>query len=202
MSNLVLANRIWPEVTASNLVRNAALAVVGSIFVAAAAQITVPMWPVPMTLQTFAVLAVGGAYGARLGAITLGLYLLEGLVGLPFFAGGQSGFLKEGVLISSGGYIVGFILAAWLVGRLFESGWANSWSKMILAALAGAAVLYVPGLIWLAVWAAKTQVMDAGTAISSALSWGLYPFIVGDIIKAAVAGLAVFGGLSMTARKG
>lgn len=193
MSYSLLANRVWPVAGSSNLVRNIVLAVTGSLFVAAAAQITVPMWPVPMTLQTLAVLLVGGAYGARLGAATLGLYALEGALGLPFFAGGKSGiadakldyFLPAGSM----GYVVGFILAAWLVGKLIESGWGSSLLKSVLATLAGAVVLYVPGLIWLGIWAAKTQGMDAIAATQAALSWGLYPFIPGDVMKAVIAGL-------------
>lgn len=206
MSNLTLANRIWPQAASSNLVRNVVLAVAGSLVVAAAAQITVPMWPVPMTLQTLAVLGIGAAYGARLGAATLGLYALEGAVGLPFFAGGKSGiadakldyFLPAGSM----GYVVGFIIAAYLVGKIIESGWANILLKSALATLAGAAVLYVPGLIWLAIWASTTGVVPEGqTAIQAALNWGLYNFIPGDIIKAVVAGLAVPAAGLMIGRK-
>lgn len=196
MSNLTLANRIWPEASSSNLVRNGVLAVVGSLVVAAAAQITVPMWPVPMTLQTLAVLAVGGAYGARLGAATLGLYALEGAVGLPFFAGAKSGLFdaKLDYLLpaSSMGYVLGFIMAAYLVGKLVESGWANTLLKSVVATLAGAVVLYVPGLIWLAIWASTTGVVPEGqTAVQAALAWGLLPFLLGDTVKAIIAGLAV-----------
>jgi biotin transport system substrate-specific component len=196
MTNLTLANRIWPQAASSNLVRNVVLAIIGSLIVAAAAQITVPMWPVPMTLQTLAVLSIGAAYGARLGAATLGLYALEGAIGLPFFAGGKSGIadakLDYFLPASSMGYVVGFIIAAYLVGKLVESGRANTIFKSALATLAGAAVLYVPGLIWLAIWASTTGVVPEGqTAIQAALNWGLYNFIPGDIVKAIIAGLAV-----------
>lgn len=206
MSNLTLANRIWPQAGSSNLVRNIVLVVAGSLLVAAAAQITVPMWPVPMTLQTLAVLGIGAAYGARLGAATLFLYAIEGAVGLPFFAGGKSGiadakldyFLPAGSM----GYVVGFILAAWLVGKLVESGWANTFLKSVLATLAGAVVLYVPGLIWLGIWAAKTQGMDASAAAQAAISWGLTPFMFGDAVKAIIAGLAVPAAGLAFSRKG
>jgi biotin transport system substrate-specific component len=188
--NSTLANHLWPT-TSMNWTRNIVLAVLGSLLVALAAQISIPMYPVPMTLQTMAVLGVGAAYGARLGAATLALYALEGLVGLPFFAGGQAGLYKDGVIISSGGYIIGFILAAALVGRLAEKGWSSSPVKLALAAVLGGIVLYVPGITWLAIWAAQIKGMDASTAISSALAWGLTPFVLGDIIKAVVAGLGV-----------
>ena len=203
--NATLAAKIWPQTQSSNLVRNIVLAVIGSLIVAGAAQVTVPMYPVPMTLQTLAVLGIGAAYGARLGAASLLLYAIEGAVGLPFFAGGKSGLFdaKLDYLFPSGsmGYVVGFILAAWLVGKLVESGWANSLSKSALAALIGGALLYVPGVIWLAIWASKTMNMDAATATTSALSWGLYPFIVGDVIKAVLAGVGVPAIASLFSRK-
>jgi biotin transport system substrate-specific component len=207
MSNLTLANRIWPQAASSNLVRNIVLAIVGSLLVAGAAQITVPMWPVPMTLQTLAVLGIGAAYGSRLGAATLGLYALEGAVGLPFFAGGKSGIFdaKLDYLLpaSSMGYVVGFILAAWLVGKLVESGWVNSLFKSIMATIAGALVLYVPGLIWLAIWASTAGVVPEGEgAVQTALAWGLYPFMLGDAVKAIIAGLAVPAAGLMFPRKG
>ena len=194
MSYSLLANRVWPVAGSSTLVRNIVLAVAGSLFVAAAAQITVPIGgPVPITLQTLAVLMVGAAYGSRLGAATLGLYTLEGAVGLPFFAGGKAGiadakldyFLPAGSM----GYLVGFILAAWLVGKLIESGWGSSIVKSVLATLAGAVVLYIPGLIWLTIWFAKSKGLDAAAAFQQALVWGLYPFVLVDIVKVAIAGL-------------
>jgi biotin transport system substrate-specific component len=205
MNTSTLASRMWPQSTSSNLLRNIVLAVAGSLLVAAAAQITVPMWPVPMTLQTMAVLAVAAAYGARLGAATLGLYALEGAVGLPFFAGGKSGiadakldyFLPAGSM----GYVVGFIIAAWLVGKLVESGWASTLFKSAIATLAGAVVLYVPGLIWLAIWAAKTQGMDATAAMQAAINWGLTPFLLGDAVKAVVAGLTIPAVANLLGRK-
>ncbi len=173
------------------------LAIAGSLFVAGAAQVTVPFWPVPMTLQSMAVLLVGGAYGARLGAATLVLYALEGAVGLPFFAGGKAGVFddKLGYLLpaSSMGYVVGFVLAAALVGYLAQSGWINSFVRMVAATVAGAGLLYVPGLIWLAIWAAKTQGLDVTTAVQKSLQWGLYPFVVGDAVKAMIAGLGLSG---------
>jgi biotin transport system substrate-specific component len=207
MTNLTLANRIWPQTASSTLVRNIVLAVLGSLLVAAAAQITVPMWPVPMTLQTLAVLSIGAAYGARLGAATLGLYALEGALGLPFFAGGKSGIadakLDYFLPASSMGYVLGFIIAAWLVGKLVESGWANTLFKSAAATLAGAAVIYVPGLIWLATWASTTGIVPEGqTAVQAALAWGLYPFVFGDAVKAVIAGLAVPAAGLLFSRKG
>jgi biotin transport system substrate-specific component len=205
MTSTTLASRLWPLNAGSSLARNIVLAVVGSLLVAAAAQITVPMWPVPMTLQTLAVLAVGAAYGARLGAATLTLYAVEGAMGLPFFAGGKSGIAdaKLDYFLPSGsmGYVLGFILAAWLVGKLVEGSWGSSMLKTVAATILGGVVLYVPGLIWLAIWASKTMGLDAAAATSSALAWGLYPFMVGDLLKAAIAGLAIPAAAAIIGRK-
>lgn len=191
--NNTIAARFLP--LQNTLAPTVVLAIAGSLFVAGAAQVTVPFWPVPMTLQSMAVLLVGGAYGARLGAATLVLYALEGAVGLPFFAGGKGSIFdaKLDYLFpaSSMGYVAGFVLAAALVGYLAQSGWINSFLRMVAATLIGAAVLYVPGLIWLAIWAAQTQGFDAATAIQKSLAWGLYPFLVGDAVKAVIAGLGL-----------
>jgi biotin transport system substrate-specific component len=203
-SNATLAAHLWPA-TSQTMLRNIVLAVLGSLFVAGAAQISVPMWPVPMTLQTLAVLGVGAAYGSRLGAATLGLYALEGAVGLPFFANGKAGLFDDKLdyllPASSMGYVVGFILAAWIVGRIVEQGQGASFTRTLKATLAGAVALYVPGLIWLAVWAAQTQGMDASAAIQASLNWGLYPFVIGDALKAIIAGLAIPAAWNLAARK-
>jgi biotin transport system substrate-specific component len=189
-----LADRVWQPTQSLLSTRNIVLAIAGSLLVALAAQITVPMWPVPMTLQTLAVLGIGAAYGSRLGAATLALYAIEGTIGLPFFAGGQAGPINaQGLILATYGFIAGFILAAWLVGKLVEQGWGSSVTKTMLAALIGGAVLYIPGLIWLGVWAMKTQGVVTGDAVSTAFAWGMKNYIIGDIIKAVVAGFAVSG---------
>lgn len=200
-SNLTLAGHLWPAST-MNWTRTILLAVLGSVLVAISAQVSVPMLPVPMTLQTLAVLAVGGAYGARLGAITLALYALEGVVGLPVFANFQAGlFLPTGEIIATGGYIIGFILAAGLVGYLVEKGWGANVFKLCAAMLIGAAVVYVPGLIWLVGWLGVMKGMDAASAITVAFTSGMLPFILGDIIKAVLAALAFPAAFSLLRRR-
>ena len=175
--NITLADHLWPAPTV-NLTRAVLLAVLGSAIVAVAAQINIPMQPVPLTLQTLAVLAIGGAYGSRLGAATLALYAVEGAAGLPVFAEMKSGLAT--IAGPSGGYIIGFILAAGLVGWLAERGWDRNILKMFAAMIAGAAVLYIPGLAWL---------YQFTSGIAQTYEWGLGPFIVGDLIKAALAAL-------------
>ena len=195
----LLASRVWPVTGERSWMRAIVLAIVGSAFVAMCAQVSIPLealaervgiplYPVPMTLQTLAVLAIGGAYGSRLGAATLCLYALEGAAGLPVFANLQAGlFLPTGEIIATGGYIIGFILAAGLVGWLAERGWDRDPRWMFLAMLLGGALVYVPGLIWLTVWFVELKGMTLDAAIAASISGGLVPFVAGDVVKAALA---------------
>jgi biotin transport system substrate-specific component len=174
-----LATRLWPQAQDSNLVRNVVLAVAGTVVVAIAAHISVVQLPVPLTLQTLAVLAIGCAFGARLGAATLALYAAEGAAGLPVFSPTPDGY--PGIMGPTGGYILGFILAAGLVGWFADKGWDRSMPKLLVAMLLGAAVLYVPGLAWL-----STFVGGMGKAVE----YGLTPFWLADIVKAVIAAVA------------
>ena len=163
----VLVPRDWVQTRVQQMALDAALMVGFAWFVALAAQIAVrlPWTTVPITGQTFAVLVAGGALGSRRGAGSLAIYMLMGMIAIPVFAPGSSALALDGTWgahfifpwlgtaalpwsISSGGYIVGFILAAYVTGRLAERSWdRKSWGS--LAMLAGNAVLYVPGLLWL-----------------------------------------------------
>ena len=189
MNTSLLADRLWPA-TGSSLVRNAILALLGTILVAVAAHISVVMLPVPITLQTLAVLAIGAAYGSRLGAATLALYAAEGAAGLPVFAPTPDGY--PGITGPTGGYIIGFILAAALLGWLVERGWDRGIPKMIAATLLAAAVLYIPGLIWL-------QGFVGG--FEKAVEYGLAPFWLWDTVKALVVAFAVPAAHSLIGRR-
>jgi len=166
-----------------------ALIVAGSLLVALFAQIKIPLGftPVPITGQTFAVLLVGALLGGWRGGLALALYAIEGAF-LPFFAGGASGWFW---LLPSGGYIVGFIPAAALVGFLCQWGWSRRpW--VLLAMLLGNVVLYIPGLIQLSLFLPA----DVATAWGCADVWqcGLLPFIPGDLVKLMAASLVVPAG--------
>ena len=181
-----LAAALWVPNRTSVLLRGAVLAFAGSLFVALCAQITVPLWPVPVTGQTFAVLSVGLVCGARIGAVALLLYLIEGAIGLPVFAGGKAGWAA--VIGPSGGYIWGFVLAAALVGYLAERGWDRNFFQTALAMLLGNLVLYVPGLAWLAQFYAGPgqEYIEATGAVSAwgaSINAGLLPFLLGDLLK-------------------
>ena len=190
-----LATTLWPAgAGVPPLVRNVGLAIAGSLFVAVCAQVQIPLWPVPITGQTFAVLLVGLVFGWRLGAATLALYLVEGAVGLPVFAEFASG---PAVLTgATGGYIVGFILAAGTIGWLAQRGWDRGPLTTALTMLVGNVVIYVPGLAWLTSFYAgpgAQYVASAGaeTAFGAAIAAGLVPFLIGDAIKLVLAAALV-----------
>ena len=190
---MTLAGAVWPDrasPTATRAIRAVVLAVLGSLFVAICAQVQIPLWPVPVTGQTFAVLVVGMAFGWRLGGATLLLYLAEGAVGLPVFAKFAAG---PGVLAGpTGGYIVGFVLAAAAIGYLAQRGWDRSVWRTAIAMLIGNVVLYIPGLIWLGMFYAgpgAQYVANTGAtnAVGAAIAGGLTPFLLGDALKLALA---------------
>ena len=165
----------------TGLLVDAALVLAGALFVAGAAQIAIPLpfTPVPITAQTFAVLLVGAAYGARLGFLTLVLYWLLGLAGAPFYAEGLSGW--DTFMGPTGGYLLGFMLAAAVTGFLAERRWDRRFSSSVTAMLTGSVLIYACGLPWLA------AEIDAG--LEGTLEAGLYPFVVGDVLKLYLAGL-------------
>jgi biotin transport system substrate-specific component len=158
-------------------VRDAVLILIGVAIVAICAQIYIPIKPVPFTGQTFGALVVGGALGFRRGGLSLGLYLLLGAVGLPIFAQANSGL--DVVRGTSGGYLVGFVLAAAVVGRLAELGWDRHIAGSIGAMLIGSALIYAVGLPWLSV--------VGGFSVQDTIAYGLTPFIGWDATKLAVA---------------
>ena len=188
----VLADAILPvNETTRRLIRDAVLVVAGCLFTALLAQVKIPLGftPVPITGQTFAVLLVGAALGSRRGAGAMLLYLVAG-AWLPFYAGGASGFVWG---LASGGYIIGFIPAAFAVGWLCERGWDRKpW--LLLAMLAGNVILYLPGLIQLSLFVPGIDPSIADNRVlATTLEWGLYPFILGDLIKLVAASLLVPG---------
>ena len=181
-SQVTLAAALWPSSAIPAAARGLLLMLAGSAFIALSAQVTVPMWPVPMTGQTFAVLLVGAAYGWRLGGATLLLYMGEGVIGIPVFA--KAAFGPAVILGPTGGYIMGFVLAAAVVGYLAERGWDRSVWRTALAMLAGNLVIYLFGLPWLAAYLAG---VGNEQPLQAAITFGLVPFLVGDGLKLALA---------------
>ena len=152
--------------------KSVAFVVAGSLLLTLASKISVPFFPVPMTMQTFAVLFVGFSLGARLGLATVLAWLAQGAAGLPVFAGPAAGLAYFAG--PTGGYLAGFAVAAWLTGALAERGADRSIAGTALAAFAGLGAIYAFGLIWL------------GTVLgweSPVLELGLLPFLPGETVK-------------------
>lgn len=151
------------------------LVVVGSLLLAVSAQFKIPLYPVPVTGQTLLVLLIGMAYGPRLGAVTVAAYLLQGALGLPVFAGGAFGLAT--LFGMTGGYLFGFLAAAFATGWLAERGMGRTVKSTVLAMLAGNLVIYLCGVPWLA----------AFIGAEKALAAGVLPFLYGDAVKLVVA---------------
>ncbi len=179
-SRLVLADRLG----ARSAVTNVAFILGGALLTAGAAQISIPMWPVPITGQTFAVLLVGTTLGLWRGLASMLTYVVLGAIGLPVFTGAQGGLdsLTSGPTV---GYIIGFVLAGALTGWMAQRGLDRTVWGAVSIFLAGEAVIYAVGLPWLAVFLANA---GAEHDVATTLSLGLVPFIIGDVLKAALAG--------------
>jgi len=163
-------------------VSDIALVVAGTALVAVLAQVAIPLWPVPVTGQTLAVLLVGAGLGAARGAASLTLYALLGAVGLPIYSEASSGWSV--LLGPTGGYIIGFIASAAIVGWAAERSWDRGWYKPIITFIGGSLVVFAFGLPWLAVSLGQ---LGLANDLQSVLIAGFYPFIIGGLIKAAIA---------------
>lgn len=142
--------------------------------------IPVPFSPVPITGQTFGILFLGAVLGSRIGTLSVVLYLAEGIIGLPVFAGGSMGFLY--LFGPTGGYLIGFIPAVYLVGYLSEEGWTNKFTTTFMTMIIGTAIIFVFGISWLSVTA----------GIGTALTIGLYPYLPGAAVKIILAAVVVY----------
>ncbi len=152
------------------------MVIIGVMLLTLSSKIKIPFYPVPVTMQTFIVLALGIVYGLKLGTSTILFYLAVGIMGIPVFAGTGAGFAV--IAGPTGGYLIGFVIAAAVTGYLAEKGWDRKVVLTFVAMLIGNIIIYIPGLIWLA------NVLGWDKPI---LEWGLYPFIVGDLAKIVLA---------------
>lgn len=180
---LTIAEVFRPGAKRSALIYDFTLILAGSVLIAISAQLAVwvPFSPVPVTGQTFAVLMIGALFGARRGGLCVLAYLTEGLAGLPVFAGGAGGIAW--LIGPTGGYLLGFIAAAVLVGWLAEHGWDRKIWTTVIAMLAGNICIYTFGLLWLTV-----------LMVDNKFRIGVYPFIAGDVAKTILAALLLPAG--------
>ncbi|MBK9713883.1 MAG: biotin transporter BioY [Kouleothrix sp.] len=199
-----LAQQLLPRagVLERPLVRDGILALAGTAVLALCARISfpIPTTPIPVTMQTFAVLLLGALYGPRLGAVTMLLYLAEGLAGLPVFSGGRSAWSPSSVPLlpvivgPTAGYLLAMPLAAALVGALASRGWDRRVVSAIPAMLLGNLVILLCGFLWLA---AATSLLTGALNIPALLAASVWPFLPGDAIKLGLAALALPGGWAL-----
>jgi biotin transport system substrate-specific component len=182
-----LAQALWPS-NAAGVARFAALAFAGSLLLTISAKAQVPFWPVPMTMQTAVVIALGAAFGLRLGVATVALYLAEGLLGAPVFAGLGAG--PAYMAGPTGGYLVGFLAAAMLVGALAERGWDRSGLRLVTAMTIGHAVIFAFGFAWMAYLFGAQKAFALGVA----------PFWLATILKTGLAAAVVAAGWKLVER--
>ncbi len=179
-----LAEALWPtqggsQSKAMSAARAVLLVFAGSVLLTVSAKVQIPFYPVPMTMQTFVVLGLGMALGWRLGAASVAFYLAQGAAGLPVFAGTP----EKGIGIAymagpTGGYLLGFLVAAAVVGFLASRGWDRKVLTTAAAMLIGNAIIYIPGVLYLGVLFGWDKPI---------LEWGMTPFLLGDVTKLALA---------------
>jgi biotin transport system substrate-specific component len=169
-----LATELWPNTDTNRWVRNSVLVIGGSLLLWVTAKAQIPFWPVPITMQTFAVLLLGAAYGWRLGGAAVLLYLAEGAAGLPVFAKGAG---VAYLLGPTGGYLAGFLVAVLVVGWLAQRGWDRSPITTVAAMLIGELIIFWLGVTWLA------HLIGVDKAIAA----GVTPFLWGETAKIALA---------------
>jgi len=189
---------LLPREGAARLVGNLLTIVLGTVALTIAGKINVPVWPVPVTLQTFAVAALAAAFGWRIGVATVALYILEGMSGLPVFAtGGGPAY----ILGPTGGFIVGWLPMAYVIGLAADSGASGKPLPLFGAMLLGNAVMFALGFAWLLLMGAGAAWIDQTNVVASAFEKAVQPFIVWDVLKMALAALTVSGVWSLVRRK-
>ncbi|MDA3885811.1 MAG: biotin transporter BioY [Candidatus Delongbacteria bacterium] len=169
---LTLADVIWKE---KSIAKDIILIASTSLMIALLAQVVIPIYPVPFTGQTLGVLLTGALIGKNRASLSLLSYLMMGFIGMPVFVGGTFGIAR--LAGPTGGYLIGFVFAAMIVGHLTEKGWDRNFITSVIAMFIGSVVIYSFGLLWLSNFTGWDKVLSAG----------LIPFISGDIIKILIA---------------
>lgn len=187
-----------PKGDAARLASNLATVVLGTLLITICAKINVPVWPVPVTLQGFAIAALAAAFGLRIGVATVALYLLEGAVGLPVFAtGGGLAYLVG----PTGGFLLGFLVMAAIIGYATDKGASGKPLTLFAAMVVADAVLLVLGFVWLLALSGNAGWVDQNNVVASAFAGAIQPFIVWDILKMALAALTVTGAWNILAKR-
>ena len=189
---------LLPREGAVHFAANLATVVIGTIILTIAAKISVPVWPVPVTLQSFAVAGLAAAFGWRIGVATVALYIAEGMSGLPVFASGGG---PAYILGPTGGFILGWLPMAYIIGLAADRGASGKPLPLFGAMLLGDAVSFALGFLWLLALGAGAAWLDQSNLVASAFSKAVQPFVVWDILKMAFAALTVAGVWTLLRRK-
>ncbi len=185
-----LATAVWPR-GFNRVAQAVVLVIVGTAILAIAAKVKVPFWPVPMTLQTLAVLLIGAAYGSRLAVATVLAYIAEGMLGLPVFTNTPPAVAGPLYMLGpTAGFIMSWLLVAAIVGFAADRGWDRSPVRLGAAMLVAIIVQFAMGFAWLA-WFAQLPNGAAGIGMTKAFAGGVAPFLLGDALKVALAALLV-----------
>ena len=176
-----LLSATWPAAQKS-VIRIVTLVIAGAALLTLSAKVNIPFYPVPMTMQTFAVLVIGMAFGPSLAIGTVGFYLLLGALGLPVFSGTPERGIGWAYMVGpTGGYLLGFLVASGIVGVLAQQGWDRSFPKTLASMTLGMLVVYIFGFVWLA----------GLIGVEKAWTFGVQPFLVADVFKILLAAIAL-----------
>jgi len=184
MTNLTYADILLPIGKKSTMLYNVVLVIAGSMLITLSAKISIPLSfsPVPVTMQTLAILLIGTLYGSKRGSLTVLAYISQGVMGIPVFAKAGSGFAY--LLGPTGGYLVGFVFAAYITGYFAEKGWGRSFWKTALAMTIGTSFIFILGVSWLSL----------SIGLGKAVMIGLVPFVIGAITKIVIANALIPSG--------
>lgn len=188
-----------PKSQTTRLISNIVIVVLGTALITLAAKINVPTWPVPVTLQSFAIAALAAAFGARIGVATVALYLIEGAAGLPVFAGATAGLPY--LFGPTGGFLLGFLPMAFIIGFAADRGASGKPAALFGAMLVADAVLFVLGFAWLLALGSAASWIDQSNVVGSAFAKAVQPFLVWDALKMLFAALTVTGVWALAKRR-
>ena len=187
-----------PKSQSARLVANLVTVVLGSLVLALSAKISVPVMPIPVTLQTMAVAALAAGFGWRIGVATVALYIVQGLSGLPVFAtGGGLAYLVG----PTGGFLLGFVPMAYIIGSAADRGASGRLGLLLIAMLVADAVLFALGFAWLLALGSGAAWLDQANLVGSAFAKAVQPFLVWDGLKMLFAALTVTGIWTLTKKK-
>lgn len=193
-SNNTILDIFQPKAKTSKAIKNIAFVILGSILLTISAKVQIPFIGVPATFQTLVVALLSAAFGWRLGVATVAFYLMQGIMGLPVFAtGGGVAYLFG----PTGGFLLGFLPAAFVIGKLANMGYSKKFFPTFASMVLGTSIIFAFGFAWLVALSGSVVWLDQSNVIASAFAIAIKPFIIWDILKMALAAMSVVGILKL-----